>query len=77
MAPSEPPEAILRIVVLPEDGPEQTESCSTRKGGDILAGYLDVFLESLVGVSITVVFQGVCSGRSVLAAGFVVDAPLT
>ena len=60
MAPSEPSEATLQIVILPEDGPEQTQSCSTRKGGDILVGYVDVFLDSLVGVSITVVFQGVC-----------------
>lgn len=59
MAPFEPSEATLRIVLLSDDGPERTECCNTRKGGDILAGYLEVFSESLVGVNITVVFQGI------------------
>lgn len=57
-ASCEPSEAPLRIVVLPEDGPKRTEYCNTRKGGDILAGYLEVFADSLVGVNVTVVFQG-------------------
>lgn len=65
---SEPSEATLRIVLLPEDGQKQTECSNTRKGGDILAGYLEVFADSLVGVNITVVFQGVCMCQCLLRA---------
>ena len=72
MAPFEPSEATLRIVLLPDDGPERTECCNTRKGGDILAGYLEVFSESLVGVNITVVFQGACMCQCLLRASLLI-----
>ena len=68
MAPFEPLDATLRIVVLPEDGREQRKCCHTRKGGDLLAGYLEIFSDNLIGVNITVVFQGVCTSQCLLRA---------
>ena len=68
MTPLVHEQATLRIVILPDDAPEQTECCNIRKGGDILAGYLEVSSDNLVGMNITVVFQGVCMCQCLLRA---------
>ena len=51
------PSVAIRIV-LPEDLAEQTGHCDVRTGGDVLEGYLEVLADSLLGLKIMVVFEG-------------------
>ena len=52
------PSVAIRIV-LPEDLAERTGHCDdVRTAGDVLEGYLEVLADSLLGLKIMVVFEG-------------------